>query len=105
MQNELNKWGEKENNIDKNNSENIKNNQIEGLIAEIEALKNENTNLLNEIKNLKDTEILLNQELDDYEKEAKESEIEVNMLKQNNKGLLLELENMKKQYKEGETKL
>ena len=97
LQNELNKQNEDINNINNNNSEKIKNNKIEELIGQIESLKDENANLLKEIKKLKDTEILLNQELDDYEKEAKESEIEVNMLKQ-------ELKNCKKTYKEGEGK-
>ena len=56
--------------------------------------------LIKEINILKENDKLLNQELDDYEKEAKESEIEVNMLRENNKKLLEELEHYKNQFNE-----
>ena len=49
-----------------------------------------------EINKLTENELLLNQELGNYEREAEESEQEVNFLKDNNNKLLSELEKSKK---------
>ena len=71
-------------------------NDIEKLKAEIESLKKENNTLIEEINKLKENEILLNGELDDYEKEAKDSEKEINMVRYENQVLISELEKLKK---------
>jgi chromosome segregation ATPase len=73
-------------------------NDIEKLKAEIESLKKENNTLIEEINKLKENEILLNGELDDYEKEAKDSEKEINMVRYENQVLISELEKLKKSY-------
>ena len=71
-------------------------------ISDVELIKNENINLKKEIESLQQNIKDLNQELDVYEKEAIESEQEVNLLKESNSNLILvkeqllkELENLK----------
>ena len=79
--------------------------------SDIELIKNENINLKKEIESLQQNVKDLNQELDAYEKEAIESEQEVNLLKESNSNLILireqllkELENYKNNANIKETK-
>ena len=91
LQNELNKCIENASNENNNNDK--KNEEIKSIdnkeTGDIESIKNENANLKNQIETLNQNIKDLNQELDAYEKEAIESEQEVNMLKENNKNLLI----------------
>ena len=58
-------------------------------INDLDNIKNENINLKNEIEKLNEHIKELNQELDAYEKEAIQSEQEVNILRETNNNLLL----------------
>ena len=105
LQNELNKF--KENPKIENYNGNIITNEDKKEIdnkefSDIELIKDENINLKKEIESLQQNVKDLNQELDAYEKEAIESEQEVNLLKESNSNLILireqllkELENYK----------
>ena len=105
MQNELNKFSENPK-IENDNGNIITNEDKKEIdnkeFSDIELIKNENINLKKEIESLQQNVKDLNQELDAYEKEAIESEQEVNLLKESNSNLILireqllkELENYK----------
>ncbi len=91
----INTTNEKNDKNNDNNNDND-NNENPDKKEEIELLKNTNVNLIAEINKLKENEAFLNLELDDYEREAKESEKEVNMLKEINNQLLYELKKIQK---------
>ena len=111
LQNELNKYNEKpkvdNDKGDNNDKDDDKNKVIEDKKdniniedEDIELIKNENLNLKKEIEGLKANIIDLNQELDAYEKEALESEQEVNILKENNSNLILMREQLMKELEQ-----
>ena len=94
LQNELNNKSDMTSKVEENNNNNFvggKTNKEKEKIEtdDIESIKNENMNLKNEILKLNENIKELNQELDAYEKEALESEQEVNMLKETNNNLTL----------------